>query len=76
MRFLSLSCVFANHPSCFNRRSDENARAYYQPDIKAEQILTGEVQIPSWCLGLHETIRAAEGELPLVDISHSQWKQR
>ncbi|GAA5972361.1 hypothetical protein JCM11641_002424 [Rhodosporidiobolus odoratus] len=41
-------------------RNDENARSYGRK-IKAAEVLEGEVVVPHWCEGLHQTILAAEG---------------
>ncbi|KZO98361.1 hypothetical protein CALVIDRAFT_41244 [Calocera viscosa TUFC12733] len=44
-------------------RTDENARAYYKPGVKAKDILAGDVYPPVWCAPLHQTILAASGML-------------
>ncbi|KZT57424.1 DUF500-domain-containing protein [Calocera cornea HHB12733] len=48
-------------------RTDENARAYYRPGIKAKDILAGEVHPPAWCAPLHQTILAASGHQTAMD---------
>ncbi|EJU01879.1 DUF500-domain-containing protein [Dacryopinax primogenitus] len=48
-------------------RTDENARSYHKPGVKARDILAGDVYAPAWCAPLHQTILAASGHQTAID---------
>ncbi|CEH13118.1 Uncharacterized conserved protein [Ceraceosorus bombacis] len=38
-------------------RSDANSKAYHQSDCSAKKVLSGSVDVPSWALPLHDTVK-------------------
>ncbi|KAK4055328.1 hypothetical protein OIV83_000611 [Microbotryomycetes sp. JL201] len=56
----------------FIERNDENARSYGR-EIKATEILAGQVKAPTWAEALHQTLSAASGQCEFPNLPQTEY---